>query len=119
MSSLHVGGDASVIPWWALVVPEHVDETLRHDSALSKQVAARADAKSHDLEKLLRQNQSTVVVRRATRSLLGEVHLRAPRYGGQPSRGLPTVAHANVGKRERRLVPVRGYAKECSPENVE
>jgi hypothetical protein len=30
-------------------------------------------------------------------------HLRAARYGGQPSRGLPTVAHAHVGKRERRL----------------
>jgi hypothetical protein len=30
------------------------------------------------------------------------VHLRASRYGGQPSPGLPTVAHANVGTRERR-----------------
>ena len=29
--------------------------------------------------------------------------------GPAPSRGLPTVAHANVGKRERRLVPVRGF----------
>ena len=28
-------------------------------------------------------------------------------YGGQPSRGLPTVAHAYVGKRERRLVDGR------------
>ena len=25
-------------------------------------------------------------------------------YGGQPSRGLPTVAHALLGKRERRMV---------------
>jgi hypothetical protein len=25
-------------------------------------------------------------------------------YGGKPSRGLPTVAHADVDKRERRLV---------------
>ena len=32
------------------------------------------------------------------------VHLRPSGYGGQPSRGLPTVAHAVVGKRERRLV---------------
>jgi hypothetical protein len=32
-----------------------------------------------------------------------EVRLRQG-YGGQPSRGLPTVAHADVGKRERRLV---------------
>jgi hypothetical protein len=44
-------------------------------------------------------------------------------YGGQPSRGLPTVAHAVVGKRERRLVPVRGYVKggdmEGDMENVE
>jgi hypothetical protein len=31
------------------------------------------------------------------------VHLRAPRYSGQPSHGLPTVAHALVGKRERKL----------------
>src|SRR6266568_4027783 len=30
------------------------------------------------------------------------------RYGGQPSRGLPTVAHAHVGKRERRLVDLTG-----------
>jgi hypothetical protein len=30
--------------------------------------------------------------------------LRAARYGGQPSRGLPTVAHADVDKREQRLV---------------
>jgi hypothetical protein len=29
---------------------------------------------------------------------------RLRRYGGQPSRGLPTVAHALLGKRERRLV---------------
>jgi len=28
-----------------------------------------------------------------------QVLLRAARYGGQPSRGLPTAAHANVGKR--------------------
>jgi hypothetical protein len=33
-----------------------------------------------------------------------EARLRAARYGGQPSRGLPTVAHADVDKRERRLV---------------
>ncbi len=32
-----------------------------------------------------------------------EVRLRQG-YGGQPSRGLPTVAHADVDKRERRLV---------------
>jgi hypothetical protein len=32
-----------------------------------------------------------------------EVRLRQG-YGGQPSRGLPTVAHAEVDKRERRLV---------------
>jgi integrase len=37
------------------------------------------------------------------------VRLRAARYGGQPSRGLPTVAHAHVGKRERRLVRKRGF----------
>ena len=36
-------------------------------------------------------------------SQLVDVHLRATRYGGQPSRGLPTVAHAIRGKRERRL----------------
>ena len=65
MSSLHVGSDASVIPWWALVVPEHVDEPLRHDSAPSKQLAARADAESYDLARLQRQNQSTVVVLRS------------------------------------------------------
>jgi hypothetical protein len=41
---------------------------------------------------------------------LPSVHLRGSkthaerRYGGQPSLGLPTVAHALVGKRERRLV---------------
>ena len=39
---------------------------------------------------------------------IGEVHLRATRYGGQPSRGLPTVAHADVGRRERRLVAQTG-----------
>ena len=33
----------------------------------------------------------------------GDVHLRPSGYGGQPSRGLPTVAHATVAKRERRL----------------
>ena len=32
-----------------------------------------------------------------------EVRLRQG-YGGQPPRGLPTFAHACVGKRERRLV---------------
>ena len=37
------------------------------------------------------------------------VHLRAPRYGGQPSRGLPTVARASVGKRERRLAERVGF----------
>src|SRR5688500_4133712 len=31
------------------------------------------------------------------------VHLRPSRFGGQPSPGLPTAAHALVGKRERRL----------------
>src|SRR5688500_1642255 len=36
------------------------------------------------------------------------VHLRPSGYGGQPSRGLPTVAHALVGKRERRLVGAGG-----------
>src|SRR5438093_9625461 len=30
-------------------------------------------------------------------------------YGGQPSRGLPTVAHGLVGKCERRLVRKRGF----------
>jgi hypothetical protein len=29
---------------------------------------------------------------------------RSASYGGQPSQGLPTVAHAGVSKRERRLV---------------
>ena len=42
------------------------------------------------------------VQRGATRRL--SVHLRPSGYDGQPSRGLPTVAHALVGKRERRLV---------------
>jgi hypothetical protein len=37
------------------------------------------------------------------------VHLRAPRYGGQPSRGLPTVAHALVRRRERRLAVRQGF----------
>ena len=36
-----------------------------------------------------------------------EVRLRQG-YGGQHSRGLPTVAHACVGKRERRLVSRTG-----------
>ncbi len=36
------------------------------------------------------------------------VHLRPSGYGGQPSRGLPTVARADVGKRERRLVDLTG-----------
>ena len=35
---------------------------------------------------------------------LPAVHLRAARYDGQLSSGLPTVAHALVGKCERRLV---------------
>src|SRR2546426_5511564 len=45
------------------------------------------------------------------RALTGrEVHLRAwRRFGGQPSRGLPTVAHARVGKRERRLERETGF----------
>jgi hypothetical protein len=42
---------------------------------------------------------------------ISEVHLRTTIewcYGGQPSRGLPTVAHALVGKRERRLERATG-----------
>ena len=42
----------------------------------------------------------------------GEVHLRALRHGGQPSSGLPTVAHAGFGKRERRLEA--GYRSDLS-----
>ena len=38
-----------------------------------------------------------------------EVHLRARRFGGQPSRGLPTVAHALFSKRERRLAEGEGF----------
>src|SRR5688572_32189176 len=34
---------------------------------------------------------------------------RPRRFGGQPSRGLPTVAHAFVGKRERRLERETGF----------
>src|SRR5688500_11348657 len=34
---------------------------------------------------------------------------RQRRYGGQPSRGLPTEAHARVGKRERRLERETGF----------
>src|SRR5687768_15458319 len=34
---------------------------------------------------------------------------RPRRYSGQPSYGLPTVAHANVGKRERRLERETGF----------
>ena len=42
------------------------------------------------------------------------VHLRASRYGGrQPSRGLPAVAHALVGKRERRLAEREGFEPPC------
>jgi hypothetical protein len=37
------------------------------------------------------------------------VRLRASRYGGQPSPGLPTVAHARLGKRERRLERETGF----------
>lgn len=33
------------------------------------------------------------------------------RFGGQPSRGSPTVAHAPVGKRERRLVGLPAVAR--------
>ena len=43
----------------------------------------------------------------AKRRLVGPPS-RLCRYGGQPSRGLPTVAHALVGKRERRLVDQTG-----------
>ena len=40
-----------------------------------------------------------------TRAKAGsEVRLRAARYGGQPSHGLPTVAQRSLGERERRLV---------------
>src|SRR4051812_18358170 len=37
------------------------------------------------------------------------VHLRTVCYGGQPSRGLPTVAHAPVKQRERRLEAPPGF----------
>src|SRR5262245_44978975 len=42
-------------------------------------------------------------------SQLVGVHLRPAGYGGQPSRGLPAVAHANVRKRERRLAVRQGF----------
>src|SRR3954453_7100033 len=37
------------------------------------------------------------------------VHLRTVCYGGQPSRGLPTVAHAPVKQRERRVEAPPGF----------
>jgi hypothetical protein len=57
-----------------------------------------------------RPNAATVDTLRLSVSSLGlpSVHLRASRYGGQPSRGLPTVAHALVGERERRVVDQTG-----------
>jgi hypothetical protein len=36
------------------------------------------------------------------------VHLRPSGYGGHPSRGLPSAAHAGNGKRERRMVGAGG-----------
>ena len=48
---------------------------------------------------------TTVVV---ASDVLGGPPSRLRRYGGQPSGGLPTVAHALVGKRERRLVDQTG-----------
>ena len=51
-------------------------------------------------------NRSSLMI--AGERSLSEVHLRASRYGGQPPRGLPTGAHALVGKRERRLVDQTG-----------
>src|SRR4030095_16832614 len=55
-----------------------------------------------------RRNGTTLsTTRRRLRALMKrvgcEVRLRQG-YGGQPSRGLPTVAHGEVNKRERRLV---------------
>jgi hypothetical protein len=41
------------------------------------------------------------------------VHLRATRYGGQPLHGLPTVAHALVGKRERMVAEREGFEPPC------
>jgi hypothetical protein len=52
-------------------------------------LADRSRERSERLAKVGRVDGTSFATRRSR-----EVHLRAPRYGGQPSRGLPAVAHA-------------------------
>lgn len=79
-ASFRIGSDSRVVPWRGFTVHEHVHEPLRHACDWSKALAGAGS---------MAFSKSPFVGRKIWKLGLSEaVHLRAPRYGGHPSREL-------------------------------